>query len=59
MIVDDSGYFLADIFLSAFLLEHELFEIIGVVLLTRVLYSHFKLFLFLFQFDVADSTNLL
>lgn len=55
MVVDDEVDFFSDILLSAFFLKEEFFKIVRVILLPGVLDSHFKLFLFFFEFDMADT----
>lgn len=56
--IDDTADLFADILLPTLLLQHELPQGIRVILLPGVLNSHFKLFLFFFQFDVADPVLL-
>jgi hypothetical protein len=55
MVVDDEVDFFGDILLSAFFLKEEFFKIVRIILLSGVLDSHFKLFLFFFEFDMADT----
>jgi hypothetical protein len=55
MVVDDEVDFFCDILLSAFFLKEEFFKIVRIILLSGVLDSHFKLFLFFFEFDMADT----
>ena len=55
MVVDDEVDLFSDILLSSFFFEQEPFKIVGIVLLPGVLDSHFKLFLFFFEFDMTDA----
>jgi hypothetical protein len=55
MVVDDEVDFFGDILLSAFFLKEEFFKIVRIILLPGVFDSHFKLFLFFFEFDMADT----
>jgi hypothetical protein len=54
---DNAVYLLADVFLSALLLQNQFSQRVRIILLLGVCNSHFKLSLFLFQFDVVYTVD--